>query len=104
MSVLVLSEEDLRRILREEFRALRSELPRSVEDRRVTFAEAAAAAGVSPATIRAWEAAGKIKRYGEGRSARFSLAEVLAVVPSSRATVVDPETKADEILGRRRHG
>lgn len=102
MSVLLLSEDDLRRVLREELaRALA--VPRgSTEDRRVTTAEAAAAAGCAVGTIRTWAADGKLKRYGEGRAVRYSLTEVLAVVPE-RSAGPTVEERAEAAF-RRHHG
>lgn len=95
MSVLLLSEDDLRRVLREELaRALA--VPRgSTEDRRVTAAEAAAAAGLAVSTIRQWVADGKVRAYGEGRAVRYSLAEVLAVRPAPRTSAESAEAWAE---------
>lgn len=103
MSVLVLEEADLRRIFREEIREALSARPSSTDDRRVTYAEAGAAAGVSPATIRTWAAAGLVKRYGEGRGVRFSLSEVLAVAPSETKQSISADEFAVAAL-RARHG
>lgn len=103
MSVLVLTEDDLRRILREELRSLLGERPPAQDDRRVTRTEAAAAAGVSPATLDAWADAGRLKRYGEGRNIRFSLCAVLAVQPDEKPQAFSPEDRAAEIL-RGQHG
>lgn len=101
MAMLVCDMEELRRVLREELRAASPATPGHHEDRRVSPTEAAAAAGVSPATVRAWAAAGRIKRYGEGRrGVRYSLAEVLAVRPAERG--FDASERALEILGKRR--
>lgn len=97
----MLSEDDLRRILREELRALAP--PAALADRRVTTTEAAAAAGVSPATLRHWVEEGKLRQYGEGRNQRYSLSEVLAVRPAPRAERFSPTARAAEIL-RGRHG
>lgn len=103
MSVLVLTvtEQDLRRILREEIQRVLPSAGRTAEDRRVTAAEAAAAAGLAVGTIRTWASAGRIHAFGEGRAVRYSLAEVLAVRPSPKEGF-SPEARAEEI--RRRHG
>lgn len=105
MSVLVLSltEADLRRILREELRSLMSAESSKSDDRRITYAEAAAAAGVSAATIRSWVAAGKLRAYGQGRGVRFSLSEVRAVRPEPATAGASAEDWAEQHL-RGRHG
>jgi hypothetical protein len=92
----------IRQAIREELRAVLADLPRPSEDRRVTGTEAAAAAGVSLATLRQWAADGKVRRYGEGRNQRFALSEVLAVAPQPSADM-SPGQRAEEIF-RRLHG
>jgi hypothetical protein len=92
----------IRQAIREELRAVLADLPHAPEDRRVAATEAAAAAGVSLATLKQWAADGKVRRYGEGRTQRFSLAEVRALAPQPSADVT-PGQRAEEIF-RRLHG
>lgn len=105
MSIETYFEEMVRRVLREELQQLLSVvLPQAQQaDRRVTRTEAAAAAGVSPATITAWAAEGRLRRYGEGRNQRFSMAEVLTVQPKPEESKLTPGQRAAEIF-RRHHG
>lgn len=102
MSVVVLSEDDLRRILREELRALAIPVA-APADRRVTYSDAASSAGVSVATIRAWRKAGRLHAFGEGRNTRFSLSEVLGVSALPAAAKLTPGQKAEQLY-RRAHG
>ncbi len=104
MTFDALLEDTLRRVVREEIkRALGDRPSASTEDRRVAPAEAAAAAGVSLTTLRHWESEGRLRRYGEGRTVRYSLAEVLAIVPEKRTAALDAEDVAEKIY-RRNHG
>lgn len=70
-------------------------------DRHLTFAQAAALAGVSVATINRWIRSGQLKQYGTGRLARVSHAELLRfremqVRPASGDSAI--EKKAQELL------
>lgn len=103
MSLETFLEETLRRVVREELRAALAETPRAAEDRRVTYSDAASAAGVSVPTIRAWKKAGRLHAFGEGRNTRFSLAEVLAVTALPSQTKQTPGERAEEIY-RSLHG
>jgi hypothetical protein len=95
-------EETIRRIIREEIQSAVSKFSSRVMDgeRRATRTEAAAAAGISPATLKAWVRAGKVREYGKGRGVRYSITEVLAVQPDKDTFSVD--ARVDEIFGGKR--
>lgn len=104
MSFEEVLEATVRRVVREELRAALSEGARrsGIDDRRVTAAEAAAAAGLASSTVQAWAKAGKIQSFGEGRAVRYSLAEVLAVRPAPKTLETSISERAAAI--RRQHG
>lgn len=77
-------EETLRTIVREEVRAALSELrtqtsapATAMEGQKLPVVQAAALYGPSPSTIAKWMKAGKLTRYGKGRSTRVDVAELL---------------------------
>lgn len=90
-------EDTFRRVLREELQRALREAPKAAGDERVCITVAAARSGYGVATIRDWAARGLIKRYGRGRNARYSLAEVLAVGPEQGAGI-DAEAEASRML------
>lgn len=105
----VFDEAAFRLLIRQELRqAIREELGERVpaaDAPLVTIKRAAAAAAVSPATIRMFLRTGRIQAYGSGRLLRVRLAEVLAAMRADAAgrdrPAISPEEEADRFLEER---
>jgi hypothetical protein len=98
--------DELRRVLREE-RAVASRPANDVEY--LPVVAAAARAAVAPATIRAWMAQGRLRRYHAGRELRVMASELTALMrrPAVKSGVntdgrPTPEEEAARYLERRR--
>jgi excisionase family DNA binding protein len=108
--VVVIDSDELRAIVRDELGRFGKQLGgtgrrlRPIGDL-LSTTEAALLAGLQPATIRSWVAAGRLRRHRAGRVLRVSrveLEELLTREPGEADSVRTPEQEADRAFGRRR--
>jgi hypothetical protein len=110
----LIDERAFREMVAEEIRrAIREELgpggrPGS-DDEYLPVAAAAARAAVAPATIRAWMAQGRLRRYYAGRELRVRAPELMALMSTppvagdaAEGERSSPEREAELYLARRR--
>jgi excisionase family DNA binding protein len=77
MPIDIPTADDIRAIVREELRQALAEL-QPANERPLTSEDAASALGIAPKTLRAWAAEGRIQGTKQGRSWRFTRAQVEA--------------------------
>lgn len=97
MSAPHLEEAVLRRILREELRALLAES--SAGDEFLTLSAASKFSQLGISTLRAWIKSGRLPRYGEGRVVRVLRSDVTAAL-RAKSGEPDVEQQANAILRR----
>jgi excisionase family DNA binding protein len=103
-------DDQFRQLLREELRPIREAIDglkkvtrsSSDADEMLTYAQAAAAAGWGVSTISDYVRRGRLNRYGEGRKARISRTELMALMtpktqPRAAPAAVDIEARAAKL-------
>lgn len=99
-------EDRVRKVVREEL-ANKPTLAVDPDEDLVSCIRAAKLTGLHPTTIRGWLNAGKIKRYGSGRTTRISRAELISFLGSltqaKRETHDDIRAFAERALKRSGH-
>lgn len=106
VTIIQLSPEQLREIIREEVERVTREPAPQPEARWLTVPEAARRASRSPDTIREWIRVGRLRASREGRHGHWSIAvaDLDAAVRGSSPAPVDGAALGDLILARRRAG
>lgn len=105
VTVITLTADELRRIIREELEAAQraAPAPSPAPDALVPLAEAAEAVGCSPDTIRRMIQRGQLPDRRAGMHYRVRISEVEAAMRApQRPAPVDSDAAAVAILGRRR--
>lgn len=96
-------EGAVRRVLREELRALREELQGlgAAAEKPATYSQAAKFAECSASTIQGWVKSGLLPATGKGKLRRVHLADVAKVLAGMRSAPMEaskPKSRAAEIL------